>query len=129
MSLATIEQHHFRRVCSKYATGITILTILDSCGDPHGMTVNSFTSVSLTPPLVLVCLDRQAAILCHFACGTRDADSGLQTTDHGQEMVILSVIDVIGRPLRRPPDVNLRIEETETRGHDSDHCVFGIAEK
>ena len=73
MSLATIKQHHFRRVCSKYATGITILTILDSRGDPHGMTVNSFTSVSLTPPLVLVCLDRQAAILCHFACGTRFA--------------------------------------------------------
>src|SRR5713226_7304449 len=73
MSLATIEQHHFRRVCSKYATGITILTVLDSRGDPHGMTVNSFTSVSLSPPLVLVCIDREAAMLDHFALGTHFA--------------------------------------------------------
>jgi flavin reductase (DIM6/NTAB) family NADH-FMN oxidoreductase RutF len=73
MSLATIEQHHFRRVCGKYATGITIVTILDSRGGPHGMTVNSFTSVSLAPPLVLICIDLQAAILTHFAPGKRFA--------------------------------------------------------
>jgi flavin reductase (DIM6/NTAB) family NADH-FMN oxidoreductase RutF len=73
MSLATIEQHHFRRVCSKYATGVTVLTVLDSSGAPHGMTVNSFTSVSLSPPLILVCLDRQTSILGHFFPGTRFA--------------------------------------------------------
>ena len=71
MSLTTIEQHHFRRVCSKYATGISILTVLDSCGAPQGMTVNSFTSVSLSPPLILVCIDRQTSILRHFLMGTR----------------------------------------------------------
>ena len=71
MSQATIEQHHFRRVCSKYATGITILTVLDSGGAPHGMTVNSFTSVSLSPPLILVCIDRQTSILSHFRRGAR----------------------------------------------------------
>ena len=71
MSLTTIEQHHFRRVCSKYATGITILTVLDSLGAPHGMTVNSFTSVSLSPPLILVCIDRQTPILSHFKPATR----------------------------------------------------------
>ncbi len=73
MSEATIEQHHFRRVCSKYATGITILTVLDARGAPQGMTVNSFTSVSLSPPLVLVCIDRQTSILGHFDMGTRFA--------------------------------------------------------
>jgi flavin reductase (DIM6/NTAB) family NADH-FMN oxidoreductase RutF len=71
MSLTTIEQQHFRRVCSKYATGITILTVLDSGGAPQGMTVNSFTSVSLSPPLILVCIDRQTSILSHFMLGTR----------------------------------------------------------
>ena len=71
MSLTTIEQQHFRRVCSKYATGITILTVLDRSGAPHGMTVNSFTSVSLSPPLILVCIDRQTSILSHFMLGTR----------------------------------------------------------
>lgn len=73
MSLASIEQHHFRRVCSKYATGITILTVLDSRGTPHGMTVNSFTSVSLSPPLILVCIDRRTSILSHFHPGARFA--------------------------------------------------------
>jgi flavin-dependent trigonelline monooxygenase, reductase component len=78
MSLVTIEQHHFRRVCSKYATGITILTVLDSGGDPHGMTVNSFTSVSLAPPLVLVCIDRKASMLGYFRAGTRFAINVLE---------------------------------------------------
>jgi flavin reductase (DIM6/NTAB) family NADH-FMN oxidoreductase RutF len=69
----TIEQHHFRRVCGKYATGITIVTVLDSYGAPHGMTANSFTSVSLTPPLILVSIDRKTSILDHFRKGTRFA--------------------------------------------------------
>jgi flavin reductase (DIM6/NTAB) family NADH-FMN oxidoreductase RutF len=69
----TIEQHHFRRVCGKYATGITIVTVLDSRGAPHGMTANSFTSVSLTPPLILVSIDRKTSILDHFRKGTRFA--------------------------------------------------------
>lgn len=44
-----------RSVMSEFATGVTAVT-LDS-ESPHGITVNSFTSVSLDPPLVLVCLD------------------------------------------------------------------------
>jgi flavin reductase (DIM6/NTAB) family NADH-FMN oxidoreductase RutF len=78
MSLTTIEQQHFRRVCSKYATGITILTVLDSRGGPQGMTVNSFTSVSLSPPLILVCIDRQTSILSSFRLGTRFGVNVLQ---------------------------------------------------
>jgi flavin reductase (DIM6/NTAB) family NADH-FMN oxidoreductase RutF len=73
MSLGNIEQHHFRRVCSKYATGITIVTVIDSNGAPHGLTVNSFTSVSLAPPLVLFCLDKRSSILYHFRPETRFA--------------------------------------------------------
>jgi len=52
----------FRMACGKFATGITIVTVIGPDGLPHGMTVNSFTSVSLDPPLVLVCIDREAAI-------------------------------------------------------------------
>jgi len=78
MSLTTIEQQHFRRVCSKYATGITILTVLDWRGDPQGMTANSFTSVSLSPPLILVCIDRQTSILSSFKPGTRFGVNVLQ---------------------------------------------------
>ncbi|CCG02369.1 flavin reductase family protein [Blastococcus saxobsidens] len=44
-----------RRTMSRFATGVAVITALDG-GQPHGMTVNSLTSVSLDPPLLLVCL-------------------------------------------------------------------------
>jgi flavin reductase (DIM6/NTAB) family NADH-FMN oxidoreductase RutF len=56
----------FRRTCAQFATGITVVTTLDSEGHPHGLTVNSFSSVSLDPPLVLVSIDLRNAILGHF---------------------------------------------------------------
>jgi flavin reductase (DIM6/NTAB) family NADH-FMN oxidoreductase RutF len=40
---------------------VTVVTCLDDNGKPAGITVNSFTSVSLDPPLLLVCLHKQAA--------------------------------------------------------------------
>jgi len=49
---------------------VTILTVLDDAGAPHGMTANSFTSVSLHPPLVLVCIDHRASIIAHFRQAT-----------------------------------------------------------
>jgi flavin reductase (DIM6/NTAB) family NADH-FMN oxidoreductase RutF len=56
----------YRRACARFATGITVIAALDEKGHPHGMTVNSFTSVSLDPPLVLVSIDLRNAILGHF---------------------------------------------------------------
>ena len=47
----------FRKVAGCFATGVTVVTTQDREGIPYGLTVNSFTSVSLDPPLVLVCLD------------------------------------------------------------------------
>ena len=61
-----VDRDRFRGACSRYATGITILTVVDTQGAPRGMTANSFTSVSLDPPLVLACVDHSAAILAHF---------------------------------------------------------------
>jgi flavin reductase (DIM6/NTAB) family NADH-FMN oxidoreductase RutF len=56
----------FRRCCAKFATGVTIATVLDASGVPHGLTVNSFTSVSLAPPLVLICIDYSSNVLPLF---------------------------------------------------------------
>ena len=64
--MGPIDRDRFRGACGKYATGIAILTVLDRQGAPNGMTANSFTSVSLDPPLVLACVDHSAAILAHF---------------------------------------------------------------
>ncbi len=56
----------FRRTCARFATGITVVTVADGSGRPHGMTVNSFSSVSLDPPLVLVSIELRNSILAHF---------------------------------------------------------------
>jgi flavin reductase (DIM6/NTAB) family NADH-FMN oxidoreductase RutF len=56
----------YRRTCAMFATGITVITTVDENGHPHGMTVNSFSSVSLYPPLVLICVDLKNALLGHF---------------------------------------------------------------
>ncbi|MDX1493894.1 MAG: flavin reductase family protein [Longimicrobiales bacterium] len=45
-----------REVMSVYPTGVTVVASSDADGSPYGLTVNSFTSVSLDPPLVLVCI-------------------------------------------------------------------------
>lgn len=54
-----VDSVEFRRALGAFATGITIITV-DNEGEIHGMTANSFSSVSLNPPLVLVCVDERA---------------------------------------------------------------------
>jgi flavin reductase (DIM6/NTAB) family NADH-FMN oxidoreductase RutF len=44
-----------------FGTGVTVVTCLNEAGEPAGLTVNSFTSVSLDPPLLLVCIAKDAA--------------------------------------------------------------------
>jgi flavin reductase (DIM6/NTAB) family NADH-FMN oxidoreductase RutF len=61
-----LDKSQFCRTCAKFPTGVTIVTVLDREGGPHGLTVSSFTSVSLEPPLILVCVDHRANVLEHF---------------------------------------------------------------
>jgi flavin reductase (DIM6/NTAB) family NADH-FMN oxidoreductase RutF len=55
-----IEKNELRRVMGHFATGVTVITTLRASGELHGLTANAFTSVSLIPPLVLVCVDKKA---------------------------------------------------------------------
>jgi len=48
-----IDPRDFRKALGTYATGVTIITAAAAAGKPHGLTCNSFASVSLNPPLVL----------------------------------------------------------------------------
>jgi flavin reductase (DIM6/NTAB) family NADH-FMN oxidoreductase RutF len=52
-----VAKDTFRQSMSRFATGVTVVTTLDGQGKIHGMTANSFTSVCLDPPLILVCVD------------------------------------------------------------------------
>lgn len=55
-----IEASEFRRVMGHFASGVTVVTARRSDGVPCGLTANSFCSVSLHPPLVLVCVEYAA---------------------------------------------------------------------
>lgn len=56
----------FRSALRKFASGVTIVTVAAD-GELHGMTASSFASVSLVPPLVLVCLDKSSRTLALVA--------------------------------------------------------------
>ncbi len=55
-----IEKNELRRIMGHFATGVTIITSVRSSGELHGLTANAFTSVSLVPPLLLICVDKKA---------------------------------------------------------------------
>ena len=62
-----------------FATGVTVVTCLGPDGEPAGLTVNSFTSVSLDPPLLLVCIARPAASAAVLIHASHFAVNVLQT--------------------------------------------------
>jgi flavin reductase (DIM6/NTAB) family NADH-FMN oxidoreductase RutF len=62
MSEAGIDPVEFRDVCSRFATGVCVITSFGSNG-PSGLTANAVASLSLEPPLVVVCFDRGARTL------------------------------------------------------------------
>ena len=53
----SIDQREFRNAVGCFATGVTVITTLDSNGEKVGITANSFSSLSLDPPLILFCVD------------------------------------------------------------------------
>jgi flavin reductase (DIM6/NTAB) family NADH-FMN oxidoreductase RutF len=61
-----VTSREFRHACARFATGITIATVLDAQGLPHGLTVNSFSSVSLDPPLISICLGHAITMIDAF---------------------------------------------------------------
>lgn len=62
MSGSEIDPSQFRQLLGRFATGVTILTVATPEGGPLGMTANSLASVSLQPPLISVCVDREAEL-------------------------------------------------------------------
>ena len=69
MDSSVIDKQQFRQACGRFATGVTVTTVLGNDGSPYGITVSSFTSVSMTPPLVLVCVDHRSHLIEHFEDG------------------------------------------------------------
>jgi flavin reductase (DIM6/NTAB) family NADH-FMN oxidoreductase RutF len=55
---STLDASAFRKAMGSFPTGVTVVTVACGDGNLHGVTVNSFSSVSLDPMLVLVCLNQ-----------------------------------------------------------------------
>ena len=66
-------RRQLRQAFGSFATGVTVVTARDQEGRPIGFTANSFTSVSLDPPLLLVCLAKTSSNLEHFSRASRFA--------------------------------------------------------
>lgn len=66
MTDPALTAKQFRRIVGHFATGITVITVEREPGQVHGMTANSFTSVSLDPLLILVCIDQNARMLSYL---------------------------------------------------------------
>ena len=75
MPASRIDARTFRQALGAFATGVTVVTTLQADGTPRGFTANSFTSVSLDPPLILVCIAKAAASCPVFSAAPRFAIS------------------------------------------------------
>jgi flavin reductase (DIM6/NTAB) family NADH-FMN oxidoreductase RutF len=58
----SVTESAFRAVLGRFATGVTVVTARDRRGRDIGMTVSAFASLSLEPPLVLMCIDHSASV-------------------------------------------------------------------
>lgn len=60
-----ITENDFKNALSRFASGVTVVTTRDDSGKFHGITVSAFCSVSISPPMILICIDRSTA--SHYA--------------------------------------------------------------
>lgn len=67
-----------------FATGVTIITTKDRAGKPFGLTANAFTSLSLDPPLALICVDKK--VQCYY-CFDESRVFAVNILKEGQEEV------------------------------------------
>jgi flavin reductase (DIM6/NTAB) family NADH-FMN oxidoreductase RutF len=79
---ASFDARDLRNALGTFATGVAIITTRDADGRLHGLTGNSFSSVSLDPPLVLWSLSRKAPSLPAFQAATHFGVNVLATDQH-----------------------------------------------
>jgi len=131
---AAVSSEEFRRVCGRFATGVAIAGVTDVNGVPHGLTVNSFSSVSLEPPLILICLGHAIAAIDAFREATHFGLSVLRENQHALSERFAAPVDnrfeslswrrgMAGVPLL---DGTLAQIECETvrRISEGDHDIF-----
>lgn len=91
-----VGKEKFRRVMGCFATGVTVVATRRPDGEPVGLTVNAFTSVSLDPPLILICIHRNANAHHHLLQAGHFGMSFLEA-DQGELAVRFSMADADDR--------------------------------
>jgi flavin reductase (DIM6/NTAB) family NADH-FMN oxidoreductase RutF len=86
MSGQRLSKRDLRDAFGLFATGVTVVTAVSPEGDPIGTTANSFTSVSLEPPLLLWCLANSSSTRAAF---TLEAPFAVHILAHGQRDLAL----------------------------------------
>lgn len=79
-----IDPRELRNVMGHFATGVTIITTKDVSGKPFGLTANAFSSLSLDPPLVLICVDKK--VDC-YACFDQSRVFVVNILSEGQDQL------------------------------------------
>ena len=106
MTMHDFDIKEFRQTLGVFMTGVTVVTTINEQGLPIGFTANSFTSVSLDPPLVLVCLAKTSA----------NRDSFVRGKSYAINILADSQQDISGtfaRPVEnRFAGINWRVEKT-----------------
>jgi flavin reductase (DIM6/NTAB) family NADH-FMN oxidoreductase RutF len=88
-----VDVSTFRSVLGRLASGVSVVTTVSPDGRDHGMTVTALCSLSLEPPLILVCVDRTAAMYPHLASASHFAVSMLA---HEQEALSRKFAETAG---------------------------------
>lgn len=95
-----VEPQEFRNTLGRFASGVTVVTAMDG-DEPHGITVSSFMSVSLLPPLIAIAIGRGARAHELLQLGR---SFGVSVLRQGQERVSDLFAD---RPVKMPEPLEL----------------------
>jgi flavin reductase (DIM6/NTAB) family NADH-FMN oxidoreductase RutF len=128
------DPREFRNALSTFATGVTIVTTMTAEGVPIGLTCNSFSSVSLSPALVLWSLSLRSPNLSnflqapHFAINVLAADQRELSHRFAQSMAnkfdgVAWKSGAVGVPLMDGAAAHLECRN-ETRYYSGDHVIF-----
>jgi flavin reductase (DIM6/NTAB) family NADH-FMN oxidoreductase RutF len=128
------DPRDFRNALGQFATGVTVVTTRTSAGEPIGLTANSFSSVSLSPPLVLWSLSLRSPNLpnflqaTHFAINVLARDQIALSQRFSKPMPnkfegIVCTDSASGMPLLTGTSAHFECR-TEARHYSGDHVIF-----
>lgn len=107
----SITEDQFRKTLGLFPTGVTVVTVPDGDGKDLGITVSSFTSVSLKPPQILFCLSKQSKTMPAFKASPYFAVNILRSNQH-------HLSDGFAR------HVPLNWETFQTQRHNQSNCLL-----